>query len=139
VADEGKGKEVIIGDAREERQGDSQGSAQVADNPPSEAGRSGLFQKSPTLEARHSDCFQRVLQHESDVADGPVFEAGRSIDAERAPNSSERGILEKFRDLDKLGQEFISVDHLEDINTGDDKTPRLAFVNKTLEADPRMK
>jgi hypothetical protein len=80
-----------------------------------------------------------VLQHESDVADAPVFEAGRSVDAERAPNSSERGIIEKFRDLDKLEQGFTSVDHLEEINTRDNKTPRLAFVNKTLEADPRMK
>jgi hypothetical protein len=46
-------------------------------------------------------------------------------------------IIEEFRDLDKLGQGFTSADPLEEIDIGDGKTPRLTFVNKTLETDPR--
>jgi hypothetical protein len=46
-------------------------------------------------------------------------------------------IIEEFRDLDKLGQGFTSADPLEEIDIGDGKTPRLTFVNKTLEIDPR--
>jgi hypothetical protein len=46
-------------------------------------------------------------------------------------------IIEKFRDLDKLGQGFPSTDPLEEIDIGDGKTPRPTFVNKTLETDPR--
>jgi hypothetical protein len=45
-------------------------------------------------------------------------------------------MIEEFRYLDKLGQGFTSVDPLEEIDIGDGKTPRLTFVNKTLEADP---
>jgi hypothetical protein len=56
---------------------------------------------------------------------------------QRLPNSSEGGIIEEFRDLDKLGQGFTSVDPLEEIDIGDGRTPRLTFVNKTLETDPR--
>jgi hypothetical protein len=46
-------------------------------------------------------------------------------------------MIEEFRDLDKLGQGFTSVDPLEEIDIGDGKTPRPTFVNKTLETDPR--
>jgi hypothetical protein len=46
-------------------------------------------------------------------------------------------IIEKFRDLDKLGQGFPLTDSLEEIDIGDGKTPRPTFVNKTLETDPR--
>jgi hypothetical protein len=46
------------------------------------------------------------------------------------------GIIEEFRDLDKLGQGFTSADPLEEIDIGDGKTPRPTFVNKTLETDP---
>jgi hypothetical protein len=46
-------------------------------------------------------------------------------------------MMEEFRDLDKLGQGFTSADPLEEIDIGDGKTPRLTFVNKTLETDPR--
>jgi hypothetical protein len=80
-----------------------------------------------------------VLQHGSGVVDGPNFEVGRSSAAQRAPNSSEGGMIEEFRDLDKLGQGFTLADPLEEIDIGDDKTPRPTFVNKTLEADPRDK
>jgi hypothetical protein len=53
------------------------------------------------------------------------------------PNSSEGGIIEEFRDLDKLGQGFTLVDPLEEIDIGDGKTPRPTFINRTLKADPR--
>jgi hypothetical protein len=46
-------------------------------------------------------------------------------------------MIEEFRDLDKLGQGFTAADPLEEIDTGDGKTPRPTFVNKTLETDPR--
>jgi hypothetical protein len=46
-------------------------------------------------------------------------------------------MIEEFRDLDKLGQGFTSVDPLEEINIGDGKTPRPTFVNKILEANHR--
>jgi hypothetical protein len=52
-------------------------------------------------------------------------------------NSFEVRTIEEFRDLDKLGQGFTSVDPLEEIDIEDGKTPRLTFVNQTLEADPR--
>jgi hypothetical protein len=52
-------------------------------------------------------------------------------------SSSEGGLIEEFRDLDKLGQGFTSADPLEEIDIGDGKTPRPAFVKKTLETDPR--
>jgi hypothetical protein len=45
-------------------------------------------------------------------------------------------IIEELRYLDKLGQGFTSVDPLEEIDTGDGKTPRPTFVNKTLKTDP---
>jgi hypothetical protein len=56
---------------------------------------------------------------------------------QRPPNSSEGGIIEEFRDLNKLGQGFTSANPLEEINIGDGKTLRPTFVNKTLETDPR--
>jgi hypothetical protein len=56
---------------------------------------------------------------------------------QRPPSSSKRGIIEEFRDLDKLGQGFTSADPLEEINIEDGKTPRPTFVNKTLETDSR--
>jgi hypothetical protein len=45
--------------------------------------------------------------------------------------------MEEFRDLNKLGHGFTSVDPLEEIDIGYGKTPRLTFVNKTLEDDAR--
>ena len=107
----------------EERQGDSQGSAQATD--------------SPTPEARPSGCYKRVLQHGFDVVDDLAFKAGQSAATQRASNSYEGSIIEEFRDLDKLGQGFISTDPLEEIDIGDGKTPRPTFINKTLEVDPR--
>jgi hypothetical protein len=80
---------------------------------------------------------EQSLQHGSAVADGPAFEAGRSVAAQRAPNSSEGGMIEEFRDLDMLGHGFTSADPLEVIDIGDGKTPRPTFVNKTLEANPK--
>jgi hypothetical protein len=46
-------------------------------------------------------------------------------------------MIEEFRDLDKLGPRFTLANPLEEIDIGDGKTPRLTFVNKTLEANPR--
>jgi hypothetical protein len=56
---------------------------------------------------------------------------------QRPLNSSEGGIIEEFRDLDKLGQGFTSANPLEENNIGDGKTPRPTFVNRTLETNPR--
>jgi hypothetical protein len=61
----------------EERQNNSQGSAQVTDNLAPEGGRSGLFQDSPTLKAGQS----LHIQHRSGVANGAAFEVGRSTAA----------------------------------------------------------
>jgi hypothetical protein len=62
---------------------------------------------------------------------------GQSADAQRASNSFEVCTIGEFRDLDKLGQGFTSVDLLEEIDIGKGKSPRTTFVNKTLETDPR--
>jgi hypothetical protein len=43
--------------------------------------------------------------------------------------------IEETEDLDKLGPGFMSADPLEEINIGDDVTPRPTFVNKILSAD----
>jgi hypothetical protein len=85
------------------------------DSPAPEPGWSSLFQDSLALKAGQS------LQHESGVADGPAFETRRTAATQRLPNSSEGGIIEEFRDLDKLGQGFTSVDPLEEIDIGDGK------------------
>jgi hypothetical protein len=70
--------------------------------------------------------------------DGPVFyETEESTITQRSSNSFVGDIVEEFRDLDKLGQGFKSVDPLEEIDIGDGKTPRPTFVNKTLETDSR--
>jgi hypothetical protein len=71
--------------------------------------------------------------HRTSVADDPTVETGRSAVTQRSVGD----IIEEFRDLDKLGQGFTSVDPLEEIDIGDGKTPRPTFVNKTLETDPR--
>jgi hypothetical protein len=105
--------------------------SQVTDSPAPKAGRSGLSQNSSALEAG------QPLQHGTDIMDGPAFKTGQSVVTQRPPNSSEGGIIEEFRDLDKLGQGFTSADPLEEINIGDGKTPRPTFVNKTLETDLR--
>jgi hypothetical protein len=56
---------------------------------------------------------------------------------QRASNSSKGSTIEEFWDLDKLGQRFTLADPLEEIDIGDGKTPRLTFVNKILETEPR--
>jgi hypothetical protein len=76
-------------------------------------------------------------QYKTSVADDLAPEAGGSAVTQRSSNSSVGDIIEEFRDLDKLGQGFTSVDPLEEIDIGDSKTPRPTFVNKTLEIDPR--
>jgi hypothetical protein len=77
------------------------------------------------------------LQHGPVIADGLAFETGRSAVTQRPSNSSEGGIIEEFRDLDKLRQGFTSIDPLEEIDIGEGKTPRPTFVNKTLGTDTR--
>jgi hypothetical protein len=114
-----------------ERQEDSQGSAQVADSPTPKAERPGLSLDSLSLKVGQAS------QHGSSVTDGPASETGRSAATQRPPSSSEGGVIEKFKDLDKLGQRFTSADPLEEIDIGDRKTPRPTFVNKTLETNSR--
>jgi hypothetical protein len=103
----------------------------VADGLASQAGWSGLSQNSSAFKAK------RPPQHKTSVANGPALETGWSTVTQRSSNSSVGNIIEEFRDLNKLGQGFTSVDPLEEIDIGYGKTPRLTFVNKTLEADPR--
>jgi hypothetical protein len=103
----------------------------VADGPTSEARRSGLLQNSSAFKTEHQP------QHKTSVADDPDPETRGSAVTQRSYNSSVGDIIEKFRNLDKLGQGFTSADPLEGIDIGDGKTPRPTFVNKTLESDPR--
>jgi hypothetical protein len=104
-----------------------------------EAEQSGPLHDGPTSKAGQSGCCQRVSQHESGVVDGPASEARLFAAMQRASNSYEVSTIEEFKDFDKLVYGFRSVDPLEEIDIGDDKTPRPSFVNKTLEADPRDK
>jgi hypothetical protein len=71
------------------------------------------------------------------ITDDPAPEIRESTITQRSSDSSVGDMIEEFRDLDKLGQGFTSADPLEEIDIGDGKTPRLTFVNKTLETDPR--
>ena len=43
--------------------------------------------------------------------------------------------IEDLDDLDKLGQDFMSADHLEKVDIGDGSIPRLTFVNANLSDD----
>jgi hypothetical protein len=103
----------------------------VVDGLAPETGRFGLSQNGSAFKA------ERSPQRKTSVADVPTLETGRSAITQRSSNSPVGDIIEDFRDLDKLGQGFISVDPFEEINIGDGKTPRPTFVNKTLETDPR--
>jgi hypothetical protein len=103
----------------------------VTDGPTSEVGQSGLLQDSSAFKTEHPP------QHKTSVADDSAPETRGSTVAQRSSNSSVGDIIEKFTDLDKLGQGFTSVDPLEEIDVGDGETPRPTFVNKTLETDPR--
>jgi hypothetical protein len=44
-----------------------------------------------------------------------------------------------FSEIEKLGQGFTLADPLEEVNTGNDAVPRMAFVNKNLNADYKAK
>ena len=103
----------------------------VTDSSASKAGWSGLSQKGSDFKTEH------VSQQKDSITDDPVPETEKSVVTQRSSNSSVGNMIEEFRDLDKLGQGFTSADPLEKIDIGDGKTPRLTFVNKTLEADPR--
>jgi hypothetical protein len=78
-----------------------------------------------------------IYQRKDSVTDNPAPKTGESAITQRSSDSSVGDMIEKFRDLDKLGQRFTSADPLEEIDIGDGKTPRSTFVNKTLETDPR--
>jgi hypothetical protein len=41
-------------------------------------------------------------------------------------------VIEDFKEVKKLGQGFLSVDPLEEIDIGDEITSRLTFVNKNM-------
>jgi hypothetical protein len=103
----------------------------LADGLNSETRRSGLSQNGSAFKAEQSP------QHKTSVANDPTLETGWSAIIQRSSNSPVGDIIEKFRDLDKLGQGFTSADPLEEIDIRDGKTPRPTFVNKTLETDPR--
>jgi hypothetical protein len=103
----------------------------VTDGLASETEWSGLSQNGSDFMAEQSP------QQKTSVADILTLETGRSAVTQRSSNSTMGDIIEEFRDIDKLGQGFTSADPLEEIDIGDGKTLRPAFVNKTLETDPR--
>jgi hypothetical protein len=103
----------------------------VTDSSASEAGWSGLSQNSSVFKT------EQLPQRKDNITDDPVPETGESAITQRPFGSSVGDKIEEFRDLDKLGHGFTSTDPLEEIDIGDGKTPRLTFVNKTLETDPR--
>jgi hypothetical protein len=103
----------------------------VTDNSASKAEWFGLSQNSSVFKAKH------LPQHRNSIAEDPVPETGESAITQRSSDSSVGEMVEEFRDLDKLGQGFTSADPLEEIYIGDGKTPRLTFINKTLETDSR--
>ena len=103
----------------------------VADSPTYEVGRSSLLQDSSTFNTQHPP------QYKTSVTDDPAPEIRGSAITQTSSNSSVGDIIEEFRDLDKLGQGFTLADPLEEIDIEDGKTPRLTFMNKTLETDPR--
>jgi hypothetical protein len=71
--------------------------SQVADSPAPEAGWSDLLQDGSALKAG------QVSRRGSVVTDGPASETGRSAPTLRPSSSSEGGLIEEFRDHDKLG------------------------------------
>jgi hypothetical protein len=103
----------------------------VTDSLASKAGRSNLSQNSSDFKIEH------LPQRKDSVTDDPVPETGKPVITQRSSGSSVWDVIEEFRDFDKLGQGFTSVDPLKEIDIGDGKTPRPTFVNKTLEIDPR--
>jgi hypothetical protein len=103
----------------------------VTDSSASKAGWSDLSQNSSVFKTGH------LPQHKISITNDPAPETGKSNITQRSSNSSVGDMIEEFRDLDKLGQGFTSVDSLEEIDIGDGKTPRPTFVNKTLETDHR--
>jgi hypothetical protein len=105
----------------------------VTDSLVSKAGSSGLSQNSSVFKTEH------LPQHKNSITDDPALETGESAITQRSSDSSVGDMIEEFRDLDKLGQGFTSIDPLEEIDIGDGRTPRPTFVNKILETDPRNK
>jgi hypothetical protein len=80
---------------------------------------------------------EHLPQHKNSITDDPAPETGESTITQRSSDSFVGDMIEKFRDFDKLGQGFTSVDPLEEIDIGDGRTLRPTFVNKNLETDPR--
>jgi hypothetical protein len=102
----------------------------VTDSSASEVGWSDFSQNSSVFKTDH------LLQRKDSITDDPTPKTGESSITQRSSDSSVGDMIEEFRDLNKLGQGFTSVDPLEEIDIGDGKTPRPTFVNKTLETDP---
>jgi hypothetical protein len=103
----------------------------VTDSLASEAEWSGLPQNSSVFKAKH------LPHHRNSITKDLAPETGESAITQRSSDSSVGDMIEEFRDLDKLGQGFTSVDPLEEIDIRDGKTPRPTFINKTLETDSR--
>jgi hypothetical protein len=103
----------------------------VTDSSVSKAGWPGLSQNSSVFKTEH------LPECKDNITDDPAPETGESAITQRSSDSSVGDMIEEFRDLDKLGQGFTSVDPLEEIDIGNGITPRPTFINKTLETDPR--
>jgi hypothetical protein len=95
----------------------------VKDSLTSKPGWSGLSQNSSIFKNEH------LPQRKDSIMDDPAPETGESAITQRSSDSSVGDMIEEFRDLNKLGQGFTSVDPLEEIDVGDGKTPRPTFID----------
>jgi hypothetical protein len=66
-----------------------------------------------TLRPKH------LPQRKDSIADDPTPGTGEFAITQSSSDSSVGDMIEEFRDLDKLGQGFISADPLEEIDIGD--------------------
>jgi hypothetical protein len=72
-----------------------------------------------------------------ELLDSPVPMNRWSKVTQRTSFLSDLYMIEEFRDLDKLGQWFTSVDPIEKVDIGDGSTTRPTITNKNLKSDSR--
>jgi hypothetical protein len=61
------------------------------------------------------------------------------VEQYRASKTNIYEAIDDFDELDKLGQDFTSVDPLEKVDIGDGSMPRSTFINQNLEVDYKVK
>lgn len=75
---------------------------------------------------------QGNLELVASLLDGPAIMVGWSTTPQRITSSSSVYTIEEFRNIDKLGQSFTSINPLEEVDIEDGSTLRPTFVNKNL-------